>query len=347
MSEPKIEIEETTDEEDYEDYQDETVYDISVSEDSSSSLAEGLKKLGDNFFKGENYKRYEESLKKKIPVTFILMIDNELVNMVEMFQKTKDIITNYNYFLDRKIKISPQDFILLFYVVNKDRSKKYLIENFNKLHELAGVEEYYIESFDDYKKGFERIIEFRMEKTKEDFKLLKDFYEKIEGFKTTDNYEDILNTFSEDTTKSLFVIKDNGYDLDRENTRIIFNNLEANPFFSYIRLDDENKSLYKVFTGGDKKYENFIDYNSTLEFEKNKLYLFYEFTLRSRKMFYHLKIDFETSKCEINYHEKFLDVILEQLRKVMPGLEIVEKTDIDLSGDFEMTIDNFDETKFY
>lgn len=365
MNQDKFQIEDTTDEEDIEieiedsededikgideDYEDPLSYDVSSIQESSTSstLTEELKILGDDVFKGEKFKRYEEATKESIPATFVFIINNEVVNLIKLYNKSKNIIENYNMFIDKKIKLNPKDFILLFYIVNKDRSKKYLIENLNKIRELAEVEEYFIEAFDDYKSFFEKSIKFRLEKNKEDFEELKNFYSKIEKFKTTDKYNDILETFSVDTTKSIFSIKDGDYFFDKENTRIIFDKIEVNSFFSYARLDDEKESFYKIYTGGDKKYENFLEFNDTVSFEKNRLYLFYELNYRNRNVINYIMINFDTSKCEINYYENTLDFILNRLREIFPELEIIEKQDTDLSGDFEITIDNFSETKLY
>ena len=368
MIEPKIEIEDTSDEdieieieEDTEEEEggieiEEESYDydydsydkLSVDESSTSStLTEELKKLGDDIFKGEKYRRYEEAIKEKIPPTFILVNKGELVNMKKMFNKSKDIIQNYNFFIDMGIKIDPKEFILLFYIVNSEKSKKYLIENFNKIRDIAGLEEYFLEAFQDYKISFERIIKFRMEKLKEDIELMKKFYSKIESFKTTDKYNDVIDTFSEDTKKSIFTIKDDNYFLDIENTKIIFNKIKVNPFFSYIRLDDSEESFYKIYTGGNKKYINFLDYNTGIPFEKNKLYLYYELTIRNKSMVNHITIDFNTSKCEINYYGNTISEILNRMKDLIPGAEFSNKEDTELTGDFEITVDNFDESKIY
>ena len=351
--EPEIIIETDTDEEEAaveEDY--ENSYDsyevLSVSESSTSStLTEELKKLGDDIFKGEKYRRYEESLKENIPSTFIIIIDNELINMKRLFNKSKGIIENYNFFVDKKIRIEPKDFILLFYIVNQNKSKKYLIENFNKLHELAGVEEYFLEGFEDYKTSFDQVIKFRLDKTADDFKMIKSFYKKIENFKTTDKYSEVIDTFTEDTKKSIFTVKDGDYIFDTENCKIIFDNIKVNPFFSYIRLDDSFESLYKIYTGGNKKYINFLDYNSSIPFENNKLYLYYELTIRNKSMVNHITIDFNRSKCEINYYGNTINDILNKIKELIPNIEFSEKEDTELSGDFEITIDNFNETKIY
>ena len=351
--EPEIIIETDTDEEEAaveEEY--ENSYDsyevLSVSESSTSStLTEELKKLGDDIFKGEKYRRYEESLKENIPSTFIIIIDNELINMKRLFNKSKGIVENYNFFIDKKIRIEPKDFILLFYIVNQNKSKKYLIENFNKLRELAGVEEYFLEGFEDYKNSFDQVIKFRLDKTADDFKMIKSFYKKIENFKTTDKYSEVIDTFTEDTKKSIFTVKDGDYIFDTENCKIIFDNIKVNPFFSYIRLDDSFESLYKIYTGGNKKYINFLDYNSSIPFENNKLYLYYELTIRNKSMVNHITIDFNRSKCEINYYGNTINDILNKIKELIPNIEFSEKEDTELSGDFEITIDNFNETKIY
>ena len=118
MNQDKIEIEETSDEEEIEievsegeeeivgeeEYSDPLSYDISSIQESSTSstLTQELKILGDDIFKGEKYKRYEESLKVKIPATFILIINNEIVNLSKLYVKSKNIIENYNIFLEKK-----------------------------------------------------------------------------------------------------------------------------------------------------------------------------------------------------------------------------------------------------
>ena len=352
----QIEIEDSTDDEDVqieieeENYEDPLSYDLSSIQESSTSstLTDELKKLGEDIFKGEKYKRYQEAVKENVPVIFIVMIDNQLVNLQKIFVASRDIIYNYNKFLEKGIKLSPSDTILLFYIVNKNKSKQYLIDNFNKFHEVAGEEEYFLSNFSSYKARFDNRINFMLENVKKDFTELENFYSKIEKFKTTDKYENVLDTFGVNTTKSTFLIKDDEYFFDEDNMKIIFDKLESNSFFSYIRLDtDDYITYYKIFTGGDRKYENFIEYNANVLFEKKKMYLFYELSQKNRNFINYIKIDFETSKCEINYYENTLDFILKKVEEIIPEIVFSEKEDTDLSGDFEITIDDFKETKLY
>ena len=352
--EEEIEIEETTDEEGEEGEKDEEEkenleYDLtSYSENSeTSSLSSELKLLGDVIFKGEKYARYERAIKDKTPVNFIIKKGKEIINIVEEIDPNKNIIQNYNKFLEMGIKISPRDFIIVYYMKNKNRGKKFLIDNFNMINEIANLEKFYSQNFDDYVNNFSQRYKFLLDNTEKDFKNFEKFYKKIEEFKTYEKFDKVLGTFSIDTTTVEYNIKDGEYFFDRDNMQLIFNNLKCNSFFSYARLDGEKISSYKIFTGGNKKYENFVDLNETIEFEQYKLYLFYEFNISNKYIMDYVKIDINKSNCFINYIENTLPVIKDEMKQLIPKINFLEEKEKNISGDFEIIINNYDETKLY
>ena len=324
-------------------------YDLtSYSENSdSSSLSNELKLLGDVIFKGEKYNRYEKAIKDKVPYSFIFKSGDKIINLLDEIDSSKNIVENYNKILDMGIKVSPKDFIMLFYIKNKGKSKKFLIDNFNMLNEIANLEKFYIQNFDSYINNFNQRFNILIEKTEKDFKNFEKFYNKIENFKTNEKFNDVLDTFSIDTTTVEYDIKDGEYFFDKENMEIIFNNLSCNGFFSYIRLNKEKNSYYKIFTGGNKKYENFVDLNDTIDFESYKLYLFYEFDISNKYIMDYVKIDLLKSSCFINYIGETLSVIKDEMRKIVPDLKFLEEKEKNISGDFEMIINNYNETKLY
>ena len=345
--EVEIEIEETDDDEEVEDSENQLKTYLELSSSNSSSLSKELKLLGDVVIKGEKFKRYEMAINNNIPVNFVVKYGDKIVNLKEELDVNKDIVFNYKKFMEMGIKVPPKDYLILYYLTNKDKDKKFLIENFNKINDIAGLEKFYEKNFNDYIDNFNLKYNFLLEKTKQDFKNFNNFYKKIENFKTLENFSDVVSSFSTDITTVEYSIKDSDYFFDTENMEIIFDNITLNNFFSYVRLDGKDSSKYKIFTGAEKKYENFIDFNETVKFENYKLYIYYEFTYQNKYLMDFIKIDFLESKCYVNYIEDTLDKIKEQLIKLIPQIIFVKEIEKNISGDFQLTIKNYNETKLY
>ena len=359
-SEEEIEIEESSSEEIEEGEASEEKDSVSISEgildydltdysgqSDTSSLSNELKLLGDVIFKGEKYNRYEIAIKDDVPYNFIVKSGDRIFNILNEIDSSKNIVENYNTILDMEIKVSPKDFIMLFYMKNKNKGKEFLIDNFNMLNEIANLEKFYIQNFDSYINNFEQRFNILMEKTRKDFDNFEKFYTKIENFKTNEKFNDVLNTFSIDTTTVEYDIKDGDYFFNKDNMEIIFNNIKCNGFFSYVRLDREKNSFYKIFTGGNKKYENFVDLNDTIIFEEYKMYLFYEFNISNKYVMDYVKIDLSKSNCFINYIEDTLKNIKNEMKILIPDLKFLEEKEKNISGDFEIIINNYNETKLY
>jgi hypothetical protein len=342
--EVEIEIEETKDD-DLKNEEDNNTY-LEYSGDSSS-LSKELKSLGEIVIKGEKFKRYELAVNDNVPVNFVVKNKDQIINLEKKFDKKENITFNYNKFLNMGIKLQAYNFLLLYYIVNKDKPTEVLIENFNKLNEIIGLEKFYEKNIVDYKYSFQQKYDFLLEKTKEDFKNFRNFYKKIENFETLENYDDVINTFSVDATQVEYNIKDGDYLFDIENMKIIFNDIETNNFFSYIRLDGKDNSSYKIFTGGEKKYENFLDLNDTVPFENYKMYIYYEFNLGAKYVMDYVKIDLLESKCRINFLGDTLELIKKKLVELIPGIQFLKETEKNIIGDFEIVINNYDETKLY
>ena len=134
---------------------DESDEEITQDSETSSSLSDELKDLKDTSFKSLKEEIYNISLKTKTPYNFILEIDGKLKSAIKLIDKDKSIINNYDFFLKKNHKIYPQDFLIIFYIANKKKSKEYLIDNFNKFRDISGESKYYIQSFNTYKYNFE------------------------------------------------------------------------------------------------------------------------------------------------------------------------------------------------
>ena len=330
-----------------ESFSSEPYIDISEYSSSTSSLSKELKDLGDKLFKGVKYQRYIEALKNNIPFRYTLEIDKKIISIPSILKKDKDIIYNWNMLLEKKIKFRKDDFLNIYYLANSQETKNFIIEEFNKLYSFLNIET--LDKISGYEtiKNIKSRISNLNSKTNLDFKNLEKFYKKIEKFKTLENYSDVVDTFKINSTSSEFKIKEGNYDFNVENSLIIFNNLTLNNFFSYCRITVNNKTYYKIYNTGEKKYENFIDLNDSLPESNNKMYLFYDikklYTIETN----YIVFDFEKSTCNINYYGTELFKIMDEMKNLIPKLHFDKKKEETNSGSFEISMENYNETKIY
>lgn len=319
--------------------------DIYIEESSNSSYSEELKNVGDIILRGEKYNIFLKAIETKTPFKFIFQINGELVSVIEKIKNNSTILENYNYFFLNNFKIFPSDFIMLFYIANKEKDKKYLIDNFNLMRNLAGKEEYLIEFFKDYSSKFEEYYNILMEKTKKDFENFDEFYKKIDGIKPREKYDDIIDTFKIEITESVFKITDGDTSIEKYNSRIVFDNMEASDQFPFFRLNIDNKTYYKIYTASDN-YDNYIEMNKNFD-EDNSIFIIYNIKLGNKYYRKDLVINLETSTIRIKYPENYLPEIKNKLKNIIKNLVFKEEEDKNIIGNFEITFDDYDELKIY
>ena len=314
---------------------------------SSSTFSSELKQETDIILKSEQGKIFELAMKTETPQKFIYRIDDQLVSVKEKIKNNKDILENYQFFFDRDIKIFPREFLMLFYISNQSRSKKNLIENFNMFSTLVGNQIFFIEAFEEYKNKFNREFEIYMNKTKEEYSKFKKFYKKIEELKPSQEIDDIIDTVREFSTTVEIKIQDGDYLFDKSNALVIFNNMKANPEFNFIRLNLKGEEYYKFYDEDIENYDNYILQNNLLEAEDNTIYIFY--TIEIYKNYYRgiLKINLETSVLNLEYSGQEINFFKEKLSEFYPDIKFLEIQEKNMSGDFEILIPDFEETKLY
>ncbi len=241
--------------------EDDEDYYLSKAEPSSSSFSNELRLLENIILKGEKYNIYETALRTDTPEKFIFRIEGELVSVKIKIQNNKSIIENYDYFYSRGIKISPSDFIMLFYMANSNKDKEYLIENFNYFKDISGKKEpYFVEAFEDYVTKFKNYYEFLMKTTKKNFDDFEKFFGKVDKLKASQDINKIIDSFVEESTEIEINITDDNYPFDKENGKYIFNKLQVTKEFPFIKLITKGKTLYKIYTHDDD-LENYIEQN--------------------------------------------------------------------------------------
>lgn len=338
-----IEIEESDDDGDLV-----VIEDSSTTEEtSSSSFSSELRLIENIILKGEKYNIYQKAIQTRTPQEFIFKIDGDLISGKLKIANNLSIVENYDFFYTRGIKIQPINFVMLFYIANKEKKKEYLIENFNLFKNIANKKEpYFIESFRDYTSKFENKYEFLMDETKKNYKKFENFYQKIDSLKSSQDINKIINSFNEDSTEIDITVSDNNYPFDVENAKIIFNNFQVTEEFPFIRMNVKGEIIYKFYTQS-KNYETFIEENDIMEDEDNKIYIFYNISINNKFYNNKLVIDLNTSSMLLQYPSDGLNILKEKISLFYPSIIFSDYQEKNMTGDFEITFKDYNETKFY
>tara|TARA_R110002126_G_scaffold190849_1_gene338972 strand:+ start:393 stop:4385 length:3993 start_codon:yes stop_codon:yes gene_type:complete len=332
-TEYEIEIEETDDE--------------TSSEPSSSSFSSELRLVENIILKGEKYSIFQKAVSTNTPEKFIFKIDGDFLSAKIKISNSMNIVDNYDFFYTRGIKINPADFIMLFYIANKNKDKQYLIDNFNMFKDISNKKEpYFVEAFDDYAKKFNNYYKFLIDKTKEEYKKFEDFYSKVDKLKSSQDINRVTESFVENSTEVEISIRDENYMFDVENAKIIFNNFQMTDKFPFARLNLNGEILYKVYTQANN-VETYVEENEAMEFIDNTIYIFYSITINNKLYTNKLMINLETSKMTLEYPSDGLGIIKENIVKFYPTIEFLASDEKNMTGEFEITFKNFDETKLY
>ena len=329
------------------DDEEESDSDSVIVEEVDSSFSEELKEIDNQIYKGMKYKKLEKAFSSKTPVKFVYYINEKFISVFEEMEKGKDIVYNLNKLTNIGIKIQPKEFIFVYYIFNKTENKKKLVENFNQLSSFTG-EEYFTEAFDEYKEAFDEKFKYLLEQTNKEFLRFEEFYKKVEGLKFSQEPDEIINTFNVSNTTVEYNATENSYPFDRDNAFIIFDSIKLNGFFNFMRLDIVGKeSYYKVFNKSSNIFENLIELNNTITSQENRLYIFYKLKFKNKIFVDYVQFDLDESKLIINYKSQTLETILKKLREIIPNLSLERETKKNISGEFEILFNNYDELKFY
>ena len=181
--------------------------------------------------------------------------------------------------------------------------------------------------------------------------MLKSFkvitiYKKIDGLKSSQDINKVIDSFNEDATEVEILISDSDYQFDKENAKIAFNSLKVTEEFPFIKMVLDGKLYYKIHTQLENS-ESYIEIEDSIEYEDNQIYIFYNISIYNKLYNDYIKIDLETSKMLLKYPSDGLSIMKEKIIFFYPNLKFIETEEKNMTGDFEITFKNYDETKLY
>ena len=324
---------------------------ITEDSESTSSISEELRKgKEEEIITTLKEKIYKFSLKEKIPYNFVLSIKGENINIIKFMDKNKDINENYNKLLKLNTKFNPLDFIIVFYKANENQSKKYLIENFNSFRKISGEPKYYINSFETYKLSFQEKFDLYFQNTKKNSSKYLELLNNIKELETIDSFKDVVNTFevSNSEVDIKLLLKENNKYLEIEYGKIIFDKIQANFKFPFIKfIDESGENYYKIYNK-DFKHQYFFDKDLTLDNKINTIYIIVNPYLYRNK-FYNkiIEINIEESIANIQYPENYLNYLKDNLSKLITYISFDKVIEKNISGEFQITFPKYEEFNLY
>ena len=322
------------------------IIDERSSDEYRKEISEELKSKEEVLFKGDKFLIYQKAFNEKVPVQYIYNLDGKLKSLYQLLDDKLDISQNFKRVLEMEIKIAPKDFQIIYFNFLQDRPKEYIIRQLNTFRKVTEDSKYFIESFDIYKNQFLSEYRFNMDVTNTQYKNYVKLFQKIDDFPYTQDIGEIINSFSLDTTIEEFEVTDDGYPLTLGSGNIVFDQITCNIFFKFIRLDIKGESKWKVFTINNNN-EGFIDKNKEIEYQEGRIFLFYTVNVNGRDKISYVEINLETSTVEISYMENKLELIKNEVIKVLPELQFIKQLKKSVKGEFEMTFVGYQEFKFY
>ena len=295
---------------------------------------------------------FDKAKEFDVPYQFIKMYNGNLVNIVDIISPEKTILENYKLMYENNITFeNPNIFLLAFYLRNKDTEKEYLIKNFNLFKNIVSKGTYYEASFNFYKKNFEEELKILMKNSNEKSKKYYNIFEKIKNLDFYQTEKEILQTYKIFNSEVIYKIIEKDYSLEPLSGKVIFDKIKLNEFFQFMRYDfEENKkeeSYYKIYTKN-QDYKYYIDFMKSVPYEKNTLTLLMNPYIRNNLLRgLRVKIDFNLSNIQIQFSERTLVEIKEEIQKILPDLIFEKEIEKSIDSEFKIIWKNYGNFKFY
>ena len=326
------------------DYQDEEESVINIFDSEQTQYSE------EDYIDFENIKlgskleeKYLYAISHKVPYKFVFNIKNKLGTLNEKL-KDKDLKLAYRIYA-KAYNISPNNFLLLYYISNKDMVAEEFIDQLNKIENLTSVHYDYI-LYDTYIKNFEQAYNKLLENDKIDYQKIKSYYESFSDLKDSFDLKKAYETLDIEKTSVNYIIKDEDYTLDIDFGALMFDNVALNNKFIYVEYNSFDSSYYKV-NDSEENLDVTINLFKEEMSEPNTIYLIYKLDLIKKILPILIKINLENSNLSFVYPSNLKNKILNDLKTIFPSIEYVEETIDNFNGKFTITIDNFSELKLY
>ena len=288
-------------------------------------------------------KKYLYAIENRIPYKFVFEIDNKLTTLKSKL-KDKDLKLAYRIY-GKAYNISPNNFLLLYYISNKDMIPEELIDQLNKLENLTTVHYDYV-LYDTYVKKFEETYAKLLENDKLDYEKIKTFYGSFSDLDNSFNLAEAYSTIEFEKTSVTFIVKDEDYTLDIDFGSLMFDSIRLNKDFVFVQYNSFDSNYYKVNDDEDNLNTTINLFEEQLE-EPNKIYLIYKLNLIKKFVPTLITLDLDNSTMQFSYPANYKEKILKDLKTIFPSMEYInEKIDY-FNGKVNITIDNFEELKLY
>jgi hypothetical protein len=296
--------------------------------------------------------KYNLAISSETPIEMIYKDNNnEYFSIRDSLSKQEDILEQLRFF-KKEHSISLNDFILAYYFSNRYKSDNYLIKNLNQLKKLTSTE-YTKEEWEIRKNRLNTIFNNRMEITRLKYEKIKDFYDSINSIPFSTSPEKIQESFELKDTKIKVKIKKENYLFDIDSGAIIFEELKVTNDFPYLQYNSFEKKYYKIFENTHteevlKIKDNFLNNLEEEEREKeNSIYMIYRLEFYNKIYYILLDFNLEESTLSFKYPYNTSQKIYKDLGKIIPGIRFKDEKILDVSGSFEIKIDNYKEINFY
>ena len=287
--------------------------------------------------------KYKYAIENKVPYKFVFEINDKLSTLNAKL-KDKDLKLSYRLY-GKAYNISPNNFLLLYYISNQDMIPEELIDQLNKLENLTSVHYDYI-LYDTYVKKFEESYKKLLENDKLDYEKIKTYYDSFANLDNSFNLSEAYSTIEFEKTCVTFIVKDEDYTLDIDFGSLMFDSINLNSSFVYAQYNSFDSNYYKINDNEDNLNNTIKLFEEQFE-EINKIYLIYKLNLIKKIIPTLLILDLDKSTLNFTYPANYKEKILKDLKTIFPSMEYNnEKIDY-FNGKVNITIDNFDELRLY
>lgn len=298
----------------------------------------------ENIKLGKNIEeKYKYAIDNKIPFKFVFSVNNKFITLEDKL-KNKDLKLSYRIY-GKTYNISPNNFLLLYYIANKEMMAEEFIDQLNKLEYLTSVHYEYV-LYDTYIQKFEESYKKLLDNDKLDYEKIKNYYQTFSNLGNSFNLAESYETIEFENTCITYIIKEQDYTLDIDFGSILFDSVNLSNDFVYTQYNSFDSSYYKI----NNKEEN-LDVTLKLFEEElgdpNKIYIIYKLDLIKKFIPTLITLDLDKSTVKFSYPENYKDKILKDIKSIFPTIEYVDETINYFNGKFTINIDNFNELKLY
>jgi len=296
--------------------------------------------------------KFELSSKKSTPVKFILTDkEGKYFSLFEKLRNEEDIIPAFNKY-NKEYNINIQDFLLAYFLANKENKEEFIINNINILKNISNIE-LDEDNYESEKNKFLLKAEFLYKKTLTDYEKIKNFYKELSTLSYTTSPEKLASSLKLKETGIIIKVTDGDYDFNVDSGAIIFNNMQVSDNFPFIHYRDVEENFYKIHEDIDKeelvRTNHLIDTIRKDDIKKYEHYIFVsmKISLVNKEKYILLEFDLKEETLKFKYPGNSLPAIKKKLPDLLPDIRLKKEKLLETKGSFELIFPNYNNTRLY